>query len=386
MFSRIKHKYMEFSKYENGNPVTFLYYLFLMRYYHTTMTEFFEYELFRLFQDHSAYYKTTTKAQHSWKNVKKQYFPDSKWWRDTFFFLDFTIARVLYPGLDTRDYFSYEFHSIRHAKRKTFITDGGLAKMDRHFNSNYRDPANADARDILTQKNRFNSVFSDLIGRKWIMGASDITDDALNTFCEGLSSVIVKPKDGAQGKRISKIPVVTDTDRGRLLEELKNGNFLAEEVIVQHPDIAAFNPASVNTIRIFSVLHNSEVHITGAVFRIGREGSITDNYSAGGFAAEIDVSSGIVISRAICKTGEYCYVHPDSNKTIIGFQIPCWDHVLETVKEAHLRVSALRYIGWDACITEENNVVLIEANTGGGVGLQQHPSLSGKKQLYRNLY
>ncbi|WP_295113347.1 hypothetical protein [uncultured Methanobrevibacter sp.] len=44
------------------------------------------------------------------------------------------ICKILYPGIDSLDYFLYEFYNTQHSVRKTFITEGDLAKMVKTFN------------------------------------------------------------------------------------------------------------------------------------------------------------------------------------------------------------------------------------------------------------
>lgn len=146
--------------------------------------------------------------------------------------------------------------------------------------------------------------------------------------------------------------------------------------------MASLNPSSVNTIRVYSVVFESEVFITGATLRIGNGDKPIDNYSAGGLAAEVDIETGLVISPVVSQFGEKYGIHPNTGTPVIGFRIPGWETVKAFVKKAHSKIGELRYIGWDVVVCNDGEIKLIEANTCAGVALQQHPGLQGKKNYY----
>ena len=167
-----------------------------------------------------------------------------------------------------------------------------------------------------------------------------------------------------------------------LYEKIAGKNYIVEEVIVQHPLLSCINPMSVNTIRIYSVHFKRKTYLTGATLRMGNGAGVTDNYSKGGFAAEVDVEHGLVMSRAVSQKGETAYILPYSKVPIIGIKIPSRDKVKNMVISAHNRVSALGYIGWDVVVLEDGFVTFLEANTCAGVELQQHAGLIGGKNVY----
>ena len=167
-----------------------------------------------------------------------------------------------------------------------------------------------------------------------------------------------------------------------MYDYIKGKKVIIEEVISQCAELKDLNPSSVNTIRVYSVEKENRIFITGALLRIGNGKCITDNYSSGGLAATIDVETGIIISPAVSQNNDNVYVHPYTNKVIIGLQIPKWSEVLECVKQAHSKIPQLCYIGWDVVICEDGTVTFLEANTCSGVELQQHPLRKGVKHVY----
>ena len=318
---------------------------------------------------------------HRWKNVIRNYKPQAGFWWRLIHRVDYTISKLLYPGLDAMDYFRYEFYNIRHNKRRTFITEGYLRKLNEQFN---HERENIEQFRILQEKAQFNTYFSEIVTRRWIR-TQDVSWEEFKNFCTSLDQAIAKPEDGTQGKGIFIASVKTEQEQRTLFEKLHTKKYLLEEVIVQCPEVAALNPSAVNSIRVYSVLKDDDVVITAATLRLGSGKDVTDNYSAGGFAASVDPQTGIVISRAVSQYGQGVYVHPVSGSIIIGTQIPKWKDVVRTVTHAHKKIPQLRYIGWDVVVCADGCVTFLEANTFAGVALQQHPLLEGKKQMYISL-
>lgn len=78
-------------------------------------------------------------------------------------------------------------------------------------------------------------------------------------------------------------------------------------------------------------------------------------------------------------------VHPDSRKTIAGFQIPKWTNIVDTVKNAARVHPEVRYVGWDVTIKSSGEIVLIEGNPGADPDVTQIEDQIGKWPLYEPL-
>ena len=382
MIKKIRQIYKDFYAEKERNlpqaeKATFLRYCVFRLRYKMPESFYFQNRLYDKQVDPAECLKGTTRVIHGWDISLKRNKPDaSLWWR-IIHHIDFWFSRFLYPGLDARDYFMYEFYNLKHTLRKTFVTNGYLHQLDEKLNG----PANSKERDLIEDKGTFNALFPDIITRKWTVSRG-LTREALGAFLNDLDEVIVKPLDGQQGLGIFKKAIHSQEDIDDLFQTIQGQEYILEEVVKQHWQLGRFNPSSVNTVRVYSVFHENQVVITGAVFRLGRTGRVTDNYSTGGMAAEIDVDLGIITSRAVNYLEEEYYVHPDTKEIILGAKIPKWDEIKETVKNAHLRISQFGYIAWDVVVTEDGQVTFLEANTCGGFELQQHPCRKGKKQLY----
>lgn len=381
--TQIYNLFIQRAKEINLNYIYFFHYIYVYYRYDVSVNTYFKHKLYDSNISHNDFYKSTRKYFRSFTQSQKRFMPNVSISWVFFHYLDYLLNKIRYAGLDGMDYFMYEFYNIRDSKKKTFITDGSMQKMVYHFNRDRYQ--NADSHELLRDKGKFNTFFSDIISRKWIVSENLELQDFLH-FCNGLDKVIVKPICGQGGKDIYITETENEESIIKLYSQIKNGSYIIEEIIKQHPDLARINNSSVNTIRVYSVQKDNEIFITGAVLRMGRDNSLIDNYSTGGLAAEIDVDLGIVISRAVTHNNDSMYVHPDSSVILIGFKIPLWEEIRETVKTAHLRIPLLRYIAWDVVVTNENKITFIEANALGGVGIQQHPLLVGKKPIYEKYY
>ena len=86
-----------------------------------------------------------------------------------------------------------------------------------------------------------------------------------------------------------------------------------------------------------------------------------DNACSGGLYAEIDIDTGILISKAVNYKNEYFTKHPDTGIILVGFHIPMWDSIKEFITEATKVVPEMVVIGWDVAVTPDGST-LIETN------------------------
>lgn len=342
--------------------------------------DFFENRLFDANVSHKEFYETVHYVIHKWGTVSRKFMPNSSAFYRMRLYIDYKLSQVIYPGLDAMDYFRYEFYNIRHSKRKEYITEGAMKKMDKVFNGS---SLCVEINERLSDKHEFNKMFSDIVTRKWLV-TDECSEKEFLAFCNNEKKLIVKPLCEGGGKGIFTVEFTDDISKKQLFSELSCKHFIIEEIIEQHPVLARINPPSVNTVRIYTVADKQgEIHITGATLRMGNGIGPTDNYSRGGLAAEIDTIIGVVVSRAVSQNADSVIIHPYSGEVILGKKIPKWKEMKELVIEAHKRVLPLRYIGWDVVVCADDQITLLEANTCAGVELQQHPGLVGKKSIYK---
>lgn len=350
--------------------------------YKIGVNEYLENHLFDKKEDYSVYFEKLHTYIHKWEYCSKHFAGDkTKGWLKRHH-IQYLFFKMIYPGLDAMDYFRYEFYRLRHKDRKTFITEGYLRKMNFHFNP--KNSQTLKAYKILDDKREFNKFFDDFIKRSW----TEVKDNEgeFVSFCLLYKTIILKPSVSGGGQGIQKVEVTSKNEAIELFNKFNNKNMIVEEVIKQSDEINLINSSSINTIRIYSIISNNQIYITGATFRFGNGKSAVDNYSSGNYAASVDEKTGKVTSSAVSQNGERITTHPISGAQIVGFKIPNWEHAIEMVIEAHKKLMSLRYIGWDVAFNSDNEPLLVEGNTFAGVELQQHPSLTGKKPIYKKYW
>lgn len=149
--------------------------------------------------------------------------------------------------------------------------------------------------------------------------------------------------------------------------------FICEEVIIQHDKYAEPHPESLNTLRILTVSYESEIFVTGVLFRMGIGSNRVDNTDKGGLVALVD-DDGSLSSYALDGPGNKFYQHP-SGYVFEGKKLPYVDRAVETAKKLHATTLQHRCIAWDIAIDRDGDPVLIELN---GIGGQFSLQLFGK--------
>lgn len=269
-------------------------------------------------------------------------------------------------GAGYMDYELMEWWTLNEKQRATYVTRGINNSMIRICNK-------PEAYHLLHNKDEFNELFADTLGRRWLR-VDKASFEEFQAFTKGLDAIIIKPLDANCGKGVEKIILKDHPDLKKLYEHiLETGSALAEEFIVQHSEMSRMYPEAVNTIRVVSVLDkDGEAHIIYAAVRLGNGGRIVDNINAGGLSAPVDVETGILTNVAFDKDFHYYDEHPYTGVKIVGFAIPHWNRAAELVCSAAKRIPDLRYVGWDVAITE-NGPVFVEANHHPGHDIIQMP-------------
>lgn len=184
--------------------------------------------------------------------------------------------------------------------------------------------------------------------------------------CANLDDVVIKPTMTSHGDGVAKVHLENGVVNGKeKLEKLFSDydhDFLIEEVVKQHPDMAALNPDSANTIRVVTYRSGMDVVVLYTAIRIGRKGQVIDNESAGGMSAKIN-PDGTLAKYAFGAPGQDNIEQTDSGIRLEGYRVPSYDKVLSLVKTQHLNLPFHNIVGWDVCIDEEGEPLLLEWNT-----------------------
>lgn len=212
------------------------------------------------------------------------------------------------------------------------------------------------------------------IQRKWYNLAEMPIEDIKSRLDES-KYYILKPTEGCLGEGIRKIKGAEFGNS--LFDSISSRDYILEECVVNIPEIAAFHPQSLNTIRVVTIGRNAEV--LGAFLRVGRGGNVVDNAHAGGIFCTVDVETGRIISRGLDTDGNYYERHPDSDKEFMGFQIPRWVEIKALLKEMHSLTPDAPVVGWDVALTPDG-IEVIEANHLPDMDVMQSPLKIGIRE------
>lgn len=257
-------------------------------------------------------------------------------------------------GASLSDYVDYDFVSKNHNERKQFVTENKRLRLWHRFNGTQYD-------HVFRNKLLTYQTYKPYYARD-IISFEMVDKKTFTRFCAHKKGLFLKPIDNCNGNGAKKIELVNEKSVDGIFEKYQKTSYIAEEEIDQHDELAAFHPGSVNTIRMNTVVTRHGIQILGAALRIGVGGDIIDNYTTGGLITAIDIERGVVFTPGRDIRLNWYNFHPDSNKQIVGFEIPCWSEVKQFSCALAEVIPQARFIGWDIAINKSGQPVLIEGN------------------------
>ncbi len=308
-----------------------------------------------------------TRLLKRYKEIRDIYIPKASAAKKGWLVIDY-IGAYIRHGVSFNDYFGYRFNSLNGNGRKEYITLRHTRKIQRICN-------NPHAIDNFRDKIKFNTIYAEFLGRKWI-DVNNATLEDFKRFLEDVGpAVFIKDVNGLCGIGIEKRST-TEINPEILYNQLRSNSdarFIIEQPITQTGPVAELHPWSVNTIRITTVYDTThdKVNIMGAVLRIGVGKDPRDNLHAGGVAAHIDIDSGMICAPAFDKTNHTYLCHPDTGKRLLGFKIPDWEACKRFIINVARRSPDVRYVGWDVVVKGDGAFLLIEGNDNGDHDVQQ---------------
>lgn len=260
---------------------------------------------------------------------------------------------------DLEEFKVVQMYRYSGAELRKFLVSKQTSDLKRVLN----DKASANAYRTLEDygKDAINRRLGEYVRREWLLLQSSNDTDIL-AFMAKHGKCIAKPTNKSQGEGI-QVLTAASPELNQFLTEHKNEKYILEEFIAQHPDMAALNPTSVNTIRIMTARKGEHVHIIGAALRCGGANAVVDNFHHGGIAFPLDVSTGIVraTGKDMADLHTPQFRSPATGQIVVGFQVPYWDQVIQTVTKASHIFNEIGYIAWDIAITP-TGVDIVEVN------------------------
>ena len=286
------------------------------------------------------------------------------------------VRSVFRYNISVIDYFYFRFFLLSREERLKWAGTGYMYEYQLKANPK-------DSRKVLEDKISFLQRYATFIERKyWTLEEIKKNEGLVGQILSATSGrLILKDAHGQVGAQVEVISVDRFTPQSLIKHMARQKYDLIEEYVIQHHTLMDLSPSGLNTVRIFTQLHQGKVDLLGARLRISVNSPV-DNMGAGNLAAPVDEATGIVIGPAVYSDirSEEREVHPITGVKIVGFAVPYWDRVLDLVKEAALHIPENKSIGWDIAITE-TGPELIEGNHNWCKLLWQLPVKKGLKHL-----
>ena len=309
------------------------------------------------------FYKMLTDTS-AFKQVKEYHLKGDQPLKAIPTYLDTLWCKIRY-ALSTKEYFYFSFYNKNARARRSYISSAKSFYTICNI-------INKGDKSLFDYKYNTYQAYKDYYRREAILVDLPSEADLIKEFAHKHHGFIMKPVNMSQGKgiRFWSEDMEQSDEKLRHLQNEVLGKVVIEEIIQQDPEMAAFHPSSVNTIRYVVDYHESGVDRLFAFIRIGVGDNKVDNTSAGGICAAIDLDTGIIVSKGLRRNGECFILHPDSGKQIVGTKIPRWEDLNEMIQNLRPQNSPVRLVGWDMALSKDGWCI-VEGNWGPSIiGIQ----------------
>ena len=231
------------------------------------------------------------------------------------------------------------------------------------------------------------------IDQRFEVDPSLSVDEQLRLFFSYDMDAFAKPSDGQLGNGVFSLRIIKgrafingkETPIEEVVSKIRFADYLIQECVYQHSKLAELNSTSINSIRLQTVMDkDGVVHPFGAGLRIGRSGSMVDNWAKGGVFVGINMEKGELMDRGFLKPqfGTSVKEHPDSHIVFDGFKIPFYKEAEAMAVMLHSFLYRSHSVGWDIAITD-NGPVFIEGNGWWEISLIQAVHGGMRKEVER---
>lgn len=207
------------------------------------------------------------------------------------------------------------------------------------------------------------SVTMCLGGGKYKNGMIPISDEQEYELLINLKAFIIKPAfDSGCGKGVKKVDLTLIKNKKEYLRNLIDeyrSDYVTQEILVQHPDIARLNPRSLNCCRVTSILLNNRFSYS-TILKVGNINSDVDNWHDSYFI-------GVDGQGKLLKYGYDSKLNrvekTDNGICFEGIQLPKYNEMIAVIEKFHkYYFPNVGILGWDVCVDVDNNVRVIEVN------------------------
>ena len=272
-------------------------------------------------------------------------------------------------GIGTTEEFFNELLGASDKKKREYLTYRGRFLYIDYLNKK---------EDMHLLRNKWHAyqLLKDAYRREVLLLESEQDFPAFAAFCQRHPSFVVKPIGLGQSLGVRKVEV-GDSDTHELFNQLfteietENGHWnsgtekgvLVEELIEQGEEMAVLHPASVNSVRMYTInFGDGDIRMWYPCIRIGTGGNFIAAGAVGSILAGINIGTGVVDSPGADEFGRTILVHPGTHIPIKGIRIPRWRQLCQKAIEMAALVPTLRYVGWDFVYDKHKEWIVMEGN------------------------
>ena len=272
-------------------------------------------------------------------------------------------------GIGTTEEFYNELLGASDKKKRGYLTYRGRFLYIDYLNKK---------EDMHLLRNKWHAyqLLKDAYKREVLLLESEQDFPTFEAFCQRHPKFVVKPVGLGLSLGVRKVEV-GDTDPHTLFDQLfieietENGHWnsgtekgvLVEELIEQGEEMAVLHPASVNSVRMYTInFGDGDIRMWYPCIRIGTGGNFIAAGAVGSILAGINIGTGVVDSPGADEFGRTILVHPDTHIPIKGIRIPRWRQLCQKAIEMAERVPTLRYVGWDFVYDKHKEWIVMEGN------------------------
>lgn len=271
----------------------------------------------------------------------------------------------------------------RYIPEETFRTRLEPRLCRRDVSAAYHDKNQADR--LFADLRRPRTVARNIYGRYHDLEYRPIERRrVLASLAEHAGPLFLKPAISGTGSGRNVERVTCGTGGIRVGEELWSiddvervyvQDFLVQEAVAQHEELARFHPMSLNTLRLITLRLHGAVMPVAATLRMGN-GRPVDNGHAGGLLCGVDLGSGALTPFACDVSFRRHERHPLSGEAFAGAVVPGFESVKRAACSVHERLFYFDVVSTDIAVLPDGAPCLVEVNTFGQ-GIEPHQFLKG---------
>jgi hypothetical protein len=153
-------------------------------------------------------------------------------------------------------------------------------------------------------------------------------------------------------------------------------DFLVQDYLRQHPDVAALHPASLNTVRVLTLRAAGRSEVLSTLLQASNDGAWEPGRVTGGLILCAVGPTGTLGNTGVDKTLRTYAAHPFSGVRFAGRAVPGYSAIAALARGLHDGLGHFDFVVWEFGVDEGGTPRLIDVNLRQP-GIQHHQALCG---------